>query len=77
MRVQCPWRSEEGIRSGVSCELVVSCELPYGCWELNPGPLQEQPMLLTTEASQVQKPVLNQPQLQCFTPIWTGRENIL
>ena len=26
-----------------------SCELPYGCWELNPSPLEEQPELLTTE----------------------------
>ena len=28
-----------------------SCELPYGCWELNPGPLEEQHVLLTTEPS--------------------------
>lgn len=27
------------------------CELPCGCWELNPGPLQEQPVLLATEPS--------------------------
>ncbi|ERE74288.1 E3 ubiquitin-protein ligase [Cricetulus griseus] len=26
-----------------------SCELPCGCWELNPGPLEEEPGLLTTE----------------------------
>lgn len=25
-----------------------SCDRPYGCWELNPGPLEEQSMLLTT-----------------------------
>ncbi|ERE77129.1 putative protein RIC1 like protein [Cricetulus griseus] len=25
-----------------------SCELYCGCWELNPGPLEEQPVLLTT-----------------------------
>ena len=25
------------------------CELPYGCWELNPGPLEEQSVLLTPE----------------------------
>ena len=25
------------------------CELPCGCWESNPGPLEEQPVLLTTE----------------------------
>ena len=28
-----------------------SCELPCGCWELNPGPLVEQPVLLNTEPS--------------------------
>ncbi|XP_050003558.1 adiponectin receptor protein 1 [Alexandromys fortis] len=28
-----------------------SCELPCGCWELNPGPLEEQSVLLTTEPS--------------------------
>ena len=26
-------------------------KLPCGCWELNPGPLEEQPVLLTTEPS--------------------------
>ena len=26
-----------------------SCELPYRCWELNPGPLEEQPVPLITE----------------------------
>ena len=26
-----------------------SCELPCGCWELNPGPLEEQSVLLTAE----------------------------
>ena len=27
------------------------CELPCGCWELNPGLLEEQPVLLTTKLS--------------------------
>ena len=27
------------------------CELPLGCWELNSGPLEEHPMLLTPEPS--------------------------
>ena len=27
------------------------CEPPCGCWELNSGPLEEQPMLLTAEPS--------------------------
>jgi hypothetical protein len=36
------------------------CELPFGCWELNSGPLKEQPVLLTTESS------LQPPPLQHF-----------
>ena len=28
-----------------------SCELPCDCWKLNLNPLEEQPVLLTTEAS--------------------------
>ena len=28
-----------------------SCELPHGCWKLNWGPLEEQPVTLTTEPS--------------------------
>ena len=27
------------------------CEPPCDCWELNSGPLEEQPMLLTAEPS--------------------------
>jgi hypothetical protein len=27
------------------------CEPPCGCWELNSGPLEEQPVLLTSEPS--------------------------
>jgi hypothetical protein len=27
------------------------CEPPRGCWELNLGPLEEQPVLLTAEPS--------------------------
>jgi hypothetical protein len=30
-----------------------SCELLCGCWELNPGPLKEQPVLLTTATLKV------------------------
>ena len=37
----------------VSSDLGVtdSCELPCGCWELNPGPLEKQSMLRSTEPS--------------------------
>jgi hypothetical protein len=44
-----PQRPEEGIRlpgSGLS-----DCEPQCGVWELNPGHLQEQPVLLTTGPS--------------------------
>ena len=27
------------------------CKPPYGCWDLNSGPLQKQPVLLTNEPS--------------------------
>jgi hypothetical protein len=32
-------------------EVIDSCKLPCGCWELNLGPLEEHPVLLTTELS--------------------------
>ena len=34
-----------------------SCELPCGCWDLNPGPLGEQPVRLTAESS-LQLPII-------------------
>lgn len=30
-------------------EVADGCELPYGCWESNPCPLQEQQVLLAAE----------------------------
>lgn len=51
-----PWRSKEGVRSPAT---EVTSELPCGCWELDPGPLQVQPVLLTIE------PLLL-PWLWCF-----------
>ena len=32
-------------------EVTDGCEPTCGCWDLNPGPLQEQQVLLTTEPS--------------------------
>lgn len=32
-------------------ELKMFCELPCGCWELNPGTLEGQPVLVTAEPS--------------------------
>ena len=40
----------EGVRSP-GTGFSDSCELPCGCWELNPGPLEEQSVLLTAEPS--------------------------
>jgi hypothetical protein len=48
----------EGVRSP-GAGATVSCELPCGCWELNLGPLQEEPVLLTAEPSF--QPNINQP----------------
>lgn len=38
-------KSEEGIRSPKT-GVMDGCELPCGFWELNPGPLQDQLVLL-------------------------------
>jgi hypothetical protein len=49
---------EQGVRSP-GAGITDHCEPPCRCWELNPGPLQEQPVLLTTEPSfQLPKSVL-------------------
>jgi hypothetical protein len=48
--LQCLQRPEEGVRSP-GAEDTDSCELPCGYWELNLGPRQESPVLLTTEPS--------------------------
>lgn len=44
--VQCQQQPEEGIRSLRTGE-AGCCELP--CWGMNPGPLEEQPVVLTIE----------------------------
>jgi hypothetical protein len=38
-------------RRGSRMELKDGCEPPCGCWELNPGPLKEEPILLTVKPS--------------------------
>jgi hypothetical protein len=40
----------EGVRSPET-GVIDSCELPCGYWELNPGPLEEQVVLLTDKTS--------------------------
>lgn len=46
----CSWRSEEGARSPRTV-VTDGCEPLCGFWEMNPGPLQVQEMLLSTELS--------------------------
>lgn len=45
--IQCPWRPEEGVGSVPGARVPDGYEPPRGCWELNPGPLQEEWVLLT------------------------------
>lgn len=42
------WKPEKGVGS-LEMGIKDGCELPYGCWGSNPGPLQEYRVLLTTE----------------------------
>jgi hypothetical protein len=44
------WKSEEGVGC-TGTEVTGGCELPCGCWELNPCLLEEQPVFLTPEPS--------------------------
>lgn len=46
----CPQRSERGIRSSGTI-ITDGCGLPYGFWELNQYPLQEQQVFLTNDPS--------------------------
>lgn len=41
MCVQCPQEAVRYSKTGFAD----GCELPSGCWEFNPGPLEEQPEL--------------------------------
>ena len=45
-----PQRSEDGAVSP-GTGVTNGCELPRGFWEVNPGPLQEQPEILTAQPS--------------------------
>lgn len=45
----CVQKPRDVFRSS-STEVADSREPPCACWELNPSPLQEQPMLFTAEA---------------------------
>jgi hypothetical protein len=53
-------RKSDGITDG--------CEPPCGCWEINSGPLEEQPVLLTTEPSLQLPQLLAESQFYCLFP---------
>lgn len=48
MCMQCPLKTEQGFRSP-RIGFTEGCKTPCRCWESNKGPLEEQPVLLTTE----------------------------
>jgi hypothetical protein len=51
VHLMCAWgRSEEGIGSS-GTGIMNGCKPPAGYWESNPGPPQEQHMILTTKPS--------------------------
>lgn len=50
-------------------ELEVQVVVPYGCWDMNPGPLEGQPVLLVTELS-VQSPVSDFYLFSFFQQSW-------
>ena len=50
MCVPCPWSPEEGVKF-LGTGVKDGCEPLCGCWEWDLGPLEEQPVLLTTEPS--------------------------
>ena len=39
----CTFAHQEMVSGFMELQLLDSYELPYGCWELNSGPLEEQP----------------------------------
>lgn len=67
-----PLKSRRGCGSP-GTRVIDSCESPRGCWESNLCPMEEQPMLLTTESSL-------QPLLRFFEPQFSSllnKNNIL
>ena len=51
--------------------VIDSCEQPCGCWELNPGPLEEHAVLTTTE------PALQLPSISFLRFIYFMYMNVL
>jgi hypothetical protein len=42
--VQCPWKPERALDT-LETRVPDSCDLPYRCWELNPGSLEKHGVL--------------------------------
>ena len=42
-------QASRGCQTPLKLELTDSCEPPCGCWELNPAPVEEQPVFLIAE----------------------------
>lgn len=74
-----PWSPEEGVispRTGV----IASWALSYGCWESNPGFLQEQKVLLSTGPSLSSAPLAKNSWIQmilCLSPLSTRKQQFL
>lgn len=51
--VLCTYSSDKGHQRGYQNPLGLELQMcpPQGCWQRNPGPVKEQPILLATEPS--------------------------
>lgn len=54
----CAWSLQRPIEGVRSAEVVDSSELAFGCWELNPDPLKDQPLLTMAEPFLLPKQLL-------------------
>ena len=62
----------------VTDTLIDGPEPPCGCWESNSGPLEDQPMLLTTElAHQPHKSVLLKPRKKGLSVVYRECQGML
>ena len=71
----CP-RPEEGIRYPRT-EVTYGCKLLDGGWESNPGPMEEQPMLLTAKTSLQPPHTIFLLRTLCFLYMLLNLENFL
>jgi hypothetical protein len=54
----------------------VHMAVSYLCWESNPGPLKEQPVLLTTEPSLQLPQTIFMMKIMCQIPFWICEQTI-